>query len=506
MESKTDNKKKRRRRLTRIYRESKVDLQKNKGNKSEKDSSKGAKAVVGVTSIISLMLLMVVVGEVYILNNTDSNALAKNTTINGIDVGGMEISKASEKVITAFNTRADNFKLVLKYKDREWVFDDADFEVNSDIHMILEEAYERGGTNDIRKSNINKITKDGKDVSIAFNYVFLGLDDKIEDILSTIETKPINSEIIFNSRTDNKFTITDGKVGYMVDRDMLYKNINSKFMTSDEVLIDLVLKETLPTISKKDNEKITHKISSFSTNVADSTGARKSNVRIAMNKLDGLRINPGETVSFNYITGPHTLDNGYKVATIIYNGKFVDGVGGGVCQASTTLYNALLKAGIQIDEVNKHTLPVKYVPLALDAMVSEYTSDLRFTNTLDTPIFISAYCDTDRAYVDIYGAKLEDGVEYKARSETIRVIPHGEDNIMVDKNKEYVDHVLFKGEYYRLTIPRDGYEVKAYLGKYKDGVLLEEEMIRHEVYQPQNGLLVEGAEIPPDNLKPITND
>lgn len=504
MESKTNNKKKRRRRLTRIYRETKVDMPKNTSKK--KDDTKGPKIVVGVTSIISLMLLMVVLGEVYILNNADSNALAQNTTINGIDVGGMEISKASEKVITAFNTRADNFKLTLKHKDSEWVFDDTDFKVNTDIHMILEEAYERGGTNDIKKSNIDKITKEGKDISIAFNYVFLGLDDKIEDILSTIETKPIDSEIVFNSRTNNKFTITDGSIGYMVDREKLYSNINSKFMTSDEVVIDLVLEETLPTISREDNEKITHKISTFSTNVSDSTGARKSNVRIAMNKLDGLRINPGETISFNYITGPHTLDNGYKVATVIYNGKFVDGVGGGVCQASTTLYNALLKANVQIDEVNKHTLPVKYVPLALDAMVSEYTSDLKFTNTLDTPIFISAYCDTDRAYVDIYGAKLEDGIEYKTRSETIRVIPHGEDNIMVDKNREYVDQVLFKGEYYRLSIPRDGYEVKAYLEKYKDGVLIDEKLIRHEIYQPQNGLLVEGAETPPENLKPITNN
>jgi vancomycin resistance protein YoaR len=277
-------------------------------------------------------------------------------------------------------------------------------------------------------------------------------------------------------------------------------------MTSDKVVIDLVLKETLPTISKKDNEKITHKISSFSTNVADSTGARKSNVRIAMNKLDGLRINPGETVSFNYITGPHTLDNGYKVATIIYNGKFVDGVGGGVCQASTTLYNALLRAGVQIDEVNKHTLPVKYVPLALDAMVSEFVSDLRFTNTFDTAIFISAYCDADRAYVDIYGAPMEEGVEYRTRSETVRVIPHGGDNIMLDKNKEYTDKVLFKGEYYRLSIPKDGYEVKAYLGKYKDGELIEESLIRHEIYQPQNGLVVEGVETPPENLKPIESD
>lgn len=503
-----ESKKKRRRRLTRVYSEKKKEIGKsNKKSSTKAIAKKKDKAgiVVGVTSIVSLVLVMVVFGEVYMLNNADSTALSRNATINGIDVGGMEVSKASEKVVTAFSNKADNFKLILKHNDEEWILDSEDFEINTNIHTILEEAYSRGtnSTNEIRRSNIDKITRSGEDISIAFDYVFVGLSEKIEEILATIETEPQDSEVIFNSRTKNKFTITDGENGLKVNREKLYQEINSQFMNQDVISVNLVLEEATPSITKEDNEKITHLVSSFSTNVSDSTGARKSNVRIALGKIDGLKVNPGESVSFNYLTGPHTKENGYKVATIIYNGKFVDGEGGGVCQASTTLYNALLKAGIQIDEVNKHTLPVMYVPLALDAMVSEYISDLRFTNNLDTPIFISAYCDTDRAYVDIYGAPLEEGVEYKTRSETIRTIPHGGDNIMVDTNKEYTDKVLFKGEYYRLSIPKNGYEVKAYLEKYKDGNLVEEILIRHETYQPQNGLVVEGAETPPENLKPI---
>lgn len=481
-------------------------LKKSKNNKIKKKDKTGI--LIGATSIISLLLIMVVVGELYLMDSSNSNMLSYNANVNGINVGGMELSKANEKLVSAFNEKAENFELNLNYKDKRWTLTNSDFEINSNIHTILEEAYLRGTNSsyEIQKENTNKIIKNGGTVNVAFNYVFLGLDEKIDEILSEIELEPVNSEVVFNSRSKAKFYITDEKNGYKVNKEKLYDEINRQFLISNKININLELEETESEITKEYNESITNLRSSFSTSVSDSTGARKSNVRVALAKIDGLKINPGESISFNYLTGPHTLENGYKVATIIYNGRFTDGIGGGICQASTTLYNALIRADIQIDEVNKHTLPVKYVPLALDAMVAEYISDLRFTNNLDTPIFISAYCDSEKAYVDIYGEKMEEGLEIKTRSETVRTIKHGGDNIIVDTNKEYTDKVLFKGEYYRLTYPKDGYEVKAYLDYYVNGELKEEKLIRHETYQPQNGIVIEGGAEPVAGMTPIESN
>lgn len=481
-------------------------LKKSKNNKIKKKDKTGI--LIGATSIISLLLIMVVVGELYLMDSSNSNMLSYNANVNGINVGGMELSKANEKLVSAFNEKAENFELNLNYKDKRWTLTNSDFEINSNIHTILEEAYLRGTNSsyEIQKENTNKIIKNGGTVNVAFNYVFLGLDEKIDEILSEIELEPVNSEVVFNSRSKAKFYITDEKNGYKVNKEKLYDEINRQFLISNKINIDLELEETEPEITKEYNESITNLRSSFSTSVSDSTGARKSNVRVALAKIDGLKVNPGESISFNYLTGPHTLENGYKVATIIYNGRFTDGIGGGICQASTTLYNALIRADIQIDEVNKHTLPVKYVPLALDAMVAEYISDLRFTNNLGTPIFISAYCDSEKAYVDIYGEKMEEGLEIKTRSETVRTIKHGGDNIIVDTNKEYTDKVLFKGEYYRLTYPKDGYEVKAYLDYYVNGELKEEKLIRHETYQPQNGIVIEGGAEPVAGMTPIESN
>ena len=178
-------------------------------------------------------------------------------------------------------------------------------------------------------------------------------------------------------------------------------------------------------------------------------------------------------------------------------------MGGGVCQASTTLYNALLEAGIEINEVSKHTLPVKYVPLALDAMVSN-NSDLVFTNNLAHPITILTSATKDDVTVTIVGEDLG-SVKYSTRSEVVKVLPHKGDQIIVDTKGEYSDKVLFVGEQYRLAYPRQGYEVEAFLEKYEDGKLVETKKIRHETYQPQQGQVVEGALEKPEILDNIDN-
>ena len=221
---------------------------------------------------------------------------------------------------------------------------------------------------------------------------------------------------------------------------------------------------------------------------------------LALKKLNGTIVKPNETKSFNQIVGPQTESGGYESAIIIINGAFKNGIGGGICQASTTLYNALLLADVEVDEVHKHTLPVKYVEMALDAMVSEGTSDLVFKNTSDNDLYIKSYVKGDDATVEIYGKSLPDGVTVKRSAEFIKSIPHGGDKVIVDTNGEYRDKVIYKGEYYRLKYPVDGYEAKAYKEYYKDGKLIDKQEIRHEKYSPQQGIVIEGAEDLPEGF------
>ena len=256
--------------------------------------------------------------------------------------------------------------------------------------------------------------------------------------------------------------------------------------------VEISLLDVEPEVLKEENKLKTTLISTFKTQVADSTGNRKLNVRRALEKFNGLVVEPGQEISFNKVTGPHTLENGYKNAMIIYNGQFVEGAGGGVCQASTTLYNALLLADVEVLEVHKHTLPVYYVPLGLDAMVSDYVADLRFKNNYDSSIYIQTNCNSESVEVKLFGVST--GKTIKTRSETVATLPHLGDKVVLDERGEYSDKVLFKGEKYRLTYPREGYEAKAYVEYYVDGKLAETKLIRHEIYKPQSGIVVEGAQ------------
>ena len=178
-------------------------------------------------------------------------------------------------------------------------------------------------------------------------------------------------------------------------------------------------------------------------------------------------------------------------------------MGGGICQASSTLYNALLLSGVEINEVHKHTLPVRYVPLALDAMVSEYTADLKFTNTSDYPIYIKTSSTPNNVTVEIFSHPLE--YTYKTRSETLETIESNGDKIIEDIEGKYSSKVIFKGEYFRLSYPKEGYVAKSYLQKFKGDEMIEEIEIRNEIYSPQLGVVVEGCEPLPTGVKPIDN-
>ena len=208
---------------------------------------------------------------------------------------------------------------------------------------------------------------------------------------------------------------------------------------------------------------------------------------------------PQESWSFNRATSPQNASGGYQDAIIIQNGKFVNGMGGGICQASTTVYNACLIAGLEIEEVHKHTLPVHYVEPALDAMVSGY-ADLVVKNTSEFPVYIKGYVNGDDVFVEIYGKSLPVGITIKRTSEITKNIPHKGDMVIVDTNGEYSDKVMYKGEYYRLKYPKDGYEATAFVEYYKDGNMIKKEQIRTERYDQEQGILIEGAQELPEGF------
>lgn len=468
------------------------------------NSKQKTNKILALLTLVTLTITTIIIGQFLIVDYNTNKILHDGTIINGYNLSGMSKTEASVVLIDKFEERRDDFELTINNGKDNWTFNRDDFQVNSDIHTLLDLSQEKTILLNDRESEVDLLTqfdKIGGSVNMAFNYIFVGLDEKINDIIKSVEKEPVNSTITFTPEENQIFKISDSENGIRVDKTKLYNDINEQFLTSNKINVDLNFVEEIPTITKEYNEKLTQKISTYSTNVADSTGGRKHNVKLALSKFNGFVLNPNEEISFNEITGAQTIENGYKNATIIYNGEFTDGIGGGICQASSTLYNALLLGGVEILEVHKHTLPVKYVPLGLDAMVSEYTADLRFKNTSDYPIYIRTSSNSSSVTCELFSHELDKS--YKLRSETIATIKSTGDKIVPDEEGTYSSKVLFKGEYFRLKYPVDGYEAKAYLQTYKDGELLDEKEIRHEIYQPQAGVVIEGAKELPAGFLPI---
>lgn len=460
--------------------------------------SKKSGAFVNICLVALAIFSVFVIGSFAIYNySIAKEEFYGGTLINGVEVGGMNIAEATNVVQANFNSSIKDISVTFKYKDKSWNYTYKDFEAVDDISSLIANAYNNVTSSNIfeRRLKYKEFQKNDKKINISYRNMLGGFSEKIDVVSNDIYQELKEPAVHFNpSNPKGLFTYIEGQAEIVVDRQALESLIDTSFLSSRTIVIQVPTIEVLPKQTVQDLKDKTQLRSEFSTSYANSTKNRKSNVKTALAAFNGKIVMPNEEVSFNQTTGARTKENGYKPANIILNGIYVEGSGGGVCQASTTLYNALILSNLQITEVNKHSLPASYVPLAFDAMVSEGISDLKFINNTSEPIYIKAWGDNQKVYVQIYGLPFENGEYYKTRSEFVRTIPHPGDKIISD-NGEYSNKVTFKGEYLRVKYPQEGYEANAYLQRYSaDGELLEEMLIRHEIYNPQGGIIVEGIE------------
>ena len=217
-------------------------------------------------------------------------------------------------------------------------------------------------------------------------------------------------------------------------------------------------------------------VSSFSTDYSNSPSARKYNIRLALKSLDNVIVKGGEEFSFNKVVGKRTEERGYKKALVIFKGSYVEGVGGGVCQVSTTLYNAWLLAGLDAVNVKAHTLPASYVDLSRDATVSEYI-DLVLRNPYDNDVVIKTEYDDNKITIKILGKNR--GFKYTLKSEILETIPFEEDIIELD---EIGENEQFNG--------KDGYVSRLILSVVKGDRVVAKRELRKDYYKPQNSVKI----------------
>ncbi|MCL6630336.1 MAG: VanW family protein, partial [Armatimonadetes bacterium] len=238
-----------------------------------------------------------------------------------------------------------------------------------------------------------------------------------------------------------------------------------------------------PKVVQSDFTGITGVIASYSTKYRTWQRDRTHNLMTAARALNGTLIKPGEVFSYNEVVGPRQPSRGYRKAPIFVRGEVEQGIGGGVCQVSTTLYNAALLANMEIVSRAHHSRPVDYAPVGRDATVAYPSPDLKFKNTTPAPVYISASVGGGTVNITLFGRKMDDQ-EVELVSEGHQVIRPRVIRI-ADKN-------LSPGEEIVREAGRPGHRVKIYRIIKKHGQVIKKELICSDFYKPEDRVVAFG--------------
>ncbi len=417
------------------------------------------------------------------VESADDSVIYNGIYINGVDVGGMTKSKAIKKLRKIQDSLRPDINIRVKTPDGTVKLTEDDFEFTYNTRKIVRKAFNYGksGSDEERYAVLTELEQAKKEYSITAKLVMSSINTVIKNIAADVDIAVVEPRITdFLPKGSEMFVISDGKNGRELDRDDLKKKLK-KILKADEKkgtvkAVTNVVKfiDTTAGIKKRVVEK-----SSFST-VSTNVAAANENMRLALSSVNGTRLEPGETFSFNKTTGDTTNgSNGYKMAGAISNGKLIEEYGGGICQASTTVYGAVLRADLEIVERHNHTWPSVYVPIGQDASVDYPSSDFQFKNNKSYPIFIYANMSGTTLTVEIFGDK-----DANADYDEIKVVSEKTETIEQPADITQKDSSLKAGESKVEREGREGYRAKAYKVYYKNGVEIRRTEIASSYYPP----------------------
>ena len=382
--------------------------------------------------------------------------LPKDVKVNGIEVGGMTRKEAARIIRLDFERELKEKQLKICAKSGEYIFKYPEINYKDNLKNLL------------------KSVKKGGRYRAEYECYLCGLNEIAPDICCNESIFMVEPYAVFN-KEGAPFTYFSGNDGSIVDEAQLRRDIQNS-LKGDFNEVTLKFNKVRRTKTLEDIKSETSLLSSFTTYFDGENLTRTSNIRLAASSLNGSIIEGKRVLSFNYTVGARVKERGYLSAKIIENGEFVEGVGGGVCQVSTTLYNAALLAGLNITEYHPHSLAVGYVPPSRDAMVSGSSCDLKIENACRTPVYIRAQTGKNFVNFRLYGANL--GTVYELSSEVTGSIPAPEEfTDQRDRAREGRDGILSNCY---LTVKRGG-ETKITL-------------LRKDRYAPVKRYVYDGAE------------
>lgn len=400
--------------------------------------------------------------------------------VDGIDVSGMTAAEAKAAVDEMVSAKASTPIILKCVNDNEVVITPADLGITWSNPQIIDEVSQLGKVgNIIERYKFKKdLERENYVVNTTYSYDKNMIQQLVEEKCMDYNQEAVDFGL---KRSGGAFTILEGQEGLYIDSAKATSTIYDYIMyqwNGKETSLSLPIEVEEPKGSTAELSKVKDVLGSYTTSYSTSASARVANVENGTRLLNGITLYPGETFSTLELVTPFSVANGYQMAGSYLNGLVVDSLGGGICQVSTTLYNAVLKAELEVSQRSNHSMSVAYVPLSADAAIAESAGkDFCFTNNTDFPIYIEGIATPDRLVTfNIYGVETRSSarrVEYV--SEVLETIQPTTENIIQIQDQPI--------GYTKIQSAHVGYKTRLIKVTYDNGVEVSREVVNKSTYK-----------------------
>ena len=501
------------------------------------------------TIIFIIILVIMIFSVIFAILNINNNNILNGVKIEGIDVSGLSREEAKTKIETVYNAKKEediilkynDFETTISQDILETNYD-LDKAVNEAISLgkdgnIITNNYNilfaLLGKKNIKvdmsineeqiKDEIENIQTNIPGTIIEPDYyvendkliitpgqegIKISVDNLINRIKNTLKTDFSNQQYIEIPMGN----VWPDKIDIEKIHDEIYKEVQDAYLTENPITIhpevegvdfdieeakkilendseqyEIPLKITKPNVTMEQigAEAFPNKISSYSTRYDGGDVNRSTNLELACEKIIDVIVLPGETFSYNKTLGERSKAAGYKTAKVYENGEVVDGIGGGICQISSTLYNAVLKANLEIVERRNHQFITSYVEEGRDATVAYGVTDFKFKNSRKYAIKIKASASNGVATIEIFGIKEEVEYQISFDTKTISTIPYTVKYIDDNTLKTGTEVVKQKGA--------NGIVTETYLIKSLNGQVVSNTLLSKDTYSAMQRIVLRGT-------------
>ncbi len=436
--------------------------------RAERNKVRNTKRRVSIGVLSALLVCGIgIFGYLLYQRNLVKQLLASENIYQGVSVEGISLAnltkeQALQELQGKYKTEVDGQTLTFQYGEESWNVPFTEVDAGYHLEEAVEKAYNTGrqGTEKECFQTGKILLKEGIDIPLDYSYDKEKMSQKLNDIAGGFNQEAVDSTV---SRKNGRFVVTQEQTGRSMQVTEVEQKAAAVLESRKSGSVEITAETVQPKITAEDNSHVTDLLGSYTTTYNNADPNRNTNLAVGSNYINGTVVAPGEVFSANAELGSQTYAGGYKDAAIYNNGKVEKGVAGGVCQVTTTLYNAALMAELDVVERHPHSMTVGYVPLGRDAAVAGTYKDLKFKNNTEYPILIEAYAGGGNLVMNIYGHQSHNNgrkVEYETVYEA--TVPKPEEVVKEDPNKP-------EGERVMTARGRTGAKVSVYKVVYENG-------------------------------------